>query len=259
VALQATPPPNQVFIDREDARTTRQRLQELLRQHPPAVGEVLRRDPALANPDYLAPYPALVTFLQQHPEIARNPSYFFGGFDFVVATPQDPSYRMVQDMTQGLGFLLVLGALLGAFIWLVRSVIDQRRWLRVSRTQAEVHTKLLDRLTNNDDLLAYIQTPAGRRFLESGPIMSDGEAPSRAGAPLSRIIWALQAGIVLACLGIGFWVAESRFPEDTGEGFFLIGTLATALGLGFAISAGAAYAISTRFGLMTPPPAATHE
>ena len=55
---------------------TRMQLTQLLRQHPPAVGEVLQRDPSLLNrPDYLAPYPALVAFLQQHPEIARNPSY----------------------------------------------------------------------------------------------------------------------------------------------------------------------------------------
>src|SRR5688572_26420892 len=61
--------PNQVFIERESAQETRARLHDLLQQHPPAVGEVLRRDPALAGPDYLAPYPALLTFIQQHPEV----------------------------------------------------------------------------------------------------------------------------------------------------------------------------------------------
>ena len=252
-------PGSQVFIEREDARETQQRLQELLRQHPPAVGEVLERDPSLANSDYLAPYPALVAFLQQHPEIARNPSYFFGDYQFQEDLPRDRSYDMFREVTDGFGFLLVFGGILGVLVWLVRSVIDQRRWLRVSRTQAEVHTKLLDRLTNNEDLLAYIQTPAGRRFLESGPLLTDGEPPKTAGAPLSRIIWALQAGVVLASLGLGFWIAESRFPEDMGEGFFIIGTLATALGVGFVLAAGLAYMISSRFGLVTTPPAGGHD
>lgn len=260
-AQTPTPAPGgQVFIEREDARDTRQRLHELLRQHPPAVGEVLQRDSSLARSDYLAPYPALVAFLQQHPEIARNPSYFFGEYQFQPDQPRDRSYDMFREVTDGFGFLLVFGGILSVLVWLVRSIIDQRRWLRVSRTQAEVHTKLLDRLTNNEDLLAYIQTPAGRRFLESGPLLTDGEPkPASAIAPVSRIIWALQAGVVLASLGVGFWVAESRFPEDMGEGFFIIGTLAAALGVGFVLAAGLAYVISSRFGLVPSTSAGGHD
>lgn len=260
-APQTAPAPQpqpQVFVE-QDARITRQRLNELLLQLPPTVGEVLRRDPTLANPEYLAPYPTLVSFLQQHPEITRNPSYFFSGFR-LTAEPQDRPYQMFRTVTDGFGFLIIFGALLGSFIWLVRSIVEQRRWLRVSRTQAEAHTKLLDRFASNDELLAYIQTPAGRRFLESGPLMTETEPSKGVGAaPLSRIIMSLQAGVVLTSLGIGFWIAQTRFPEDMGEGFFIIGTLATALGIGFAVSAGLAYLISSRFGLVAPPPPATHE
>ena len=64
---------------------------------------------------------------------------------------------------------------------------------------------------------------------------------------------------VLAALGIGFWIAQTRFPEDMGEGFFIIGTLVAALGVGFAVSAGLAYVISQRFGLLAPPPVRQHE
>ena len=45
--------------------------------------------------------------------------------------------------------------------------------------QYQVHNKLLDRFTSNEDLLAYVQTPAGRRFLESAPIPLQDEAPDR--------------------------------------------------------------------------------
>jgi hypothetical protein len=254
------PAPDPIFIERESAQETRGRLHELLRQHPPAVGEILRRDPSLARSDYLAPYPALLGFIQQHPEIARNPSFFFGGYEFQDDQPQDRSFEMFRRVTDIFQFLLIAGGLVSVFVWLVRSVIDQRRWLRVSRTQAEVHTKLLDRLTSNDDLMAYIQTPAGRRFLESGPLLTDSDTPNAsAGAPLSRIILSLQAGVVLASLGVGFWISETRFPEDMGEGFFIIGTLATALGVGFIVSAALAYVISSRFGLVAPQTAQSHD
>jgi len=257
-SLQAPPGAPTVIIADQFAETTRERLRELLRQHPPAVGEILRRDPSLINAEYLAPYPALVAFLQQHPEIARNPTYFFGEFSYRPPVPRDRAYEMFEIVMAGLGLTLLGTAILGTFIWVVKSIVDQRRWLKLTRTQAEVHGKLLDRLTNNEDLLAYIQTSAGRKFLESAPIAVDTEqAPNS--APLSRILWSMQAGVVLACLGIGFWIAQSRFPDDMGEGFFIIGTLVAALGIGFAISAGLAYVISQRFGLFTPPPAPTHE
>ena len=55
-------------------------------------------------------------------------------------------------------------------VWVIRTVVDHRRWLRQSRVQVEVHSKLLDRMTSNEDLLAYAKTPAGSRFLESAPI-----------------------------------------------------------------------------------------
>ena len=254
---QVAPTPAQVVVG-EDAETTRERLRELLRQHPPAVAEVLRRDPSLANAQYLAPYPALVSFLQQHPEITRNPAYFFGSFDVRPSAPRDRAQDMFEIVMAGLGLTLLGAAVLGTFIWTVKSIVDQRRWQKLTRTQAEVHGKLLDRLTNNEDLLAYIQTSAGRKFLESAPItVGTDQAPHS--APLTRILWSMQAGVVLASLGIGFWIAQMRFPDDMGEGFFIIGTLVAALGIGFAISAGLAYLISQRFGLLAPPPVRQHE
>jgi hypothetical protein len=213
-AQERTTPPApqqvQVFQETADARETREQLMRLLRQHPPAVGEVLQRDPSLlTRSDYLAPYPVLWAFLQKHPEIVRNPSFF----------------------------------------WTIRTIIDHRRWLRLSRVQAEVHTKLLDRLTTNEDLLTYIQSPAGRRFLESAPIPLDQE-PRATTAPVSRIIWSLQAGIVLAALGSGFWFVQQNVSAEAAEGFFIIGVLAVSLGVGFTASAVLAYVVSSRLGLV---------
>jgi hypothetical protein len=248
-APQAVP----VFQEADGAEQTRRRLWELLRQHPPAVGEVLQRDPALLNrPDYLAPYPVLLAFLQQHPEIARNSSYFLGNFEYHEAGPRDRSLEMFQVILAGTGIAAGVSAFLGVFVWLVRSIIDHRRWLRLTRTQAEVHTKLLDRLTTNEDLLAYIQSPAGRRFLESAPITMEQE-PRMTGAPVSRIIWSMQAGLVLAALGSGFWFVQRNVSQDAAEGFFIIGVLAFSLGVGFTASAILAYVLSARLGLVPRP------
>jgi hypothetical protein len=138
-------------------------------------------------------------------------------------------------------------------IWLIRLVIDHRRWLRLSRVQTEMHTKLMDRLTSNDDLLAYIQSPTGRRFLESAPITLDGESRPT-GAPYGRILWSLQAGIVLVALGIGFWFVQNDVMPEIAEGFHILAVIAIALGAGFAASAFASYFISRRLGLLPSKP-----
>jgi hypothetical protein len=252
VAPVAPQPPQQVpvFQETADARQTREQLMRLLRQHPPAVGEVLQRDPTLlTRGDYLAPYPVLWAFLQKHPEIARNPSFFLGSFEYYEPRPQDRSLEMFQMILAGTGVAAGVSAFLGVFIWVVRSIIDHRRWLRLSRVQAEVHTKLLDRLTTNEDLLTYIQSPAGRRFLESAPIALDQE-PRATTAPVSRIIWSLQAGLVLAALGSGFWFVQQNVSAEAAEGFFIIGVLAVSLGVGFTASAVMAYVVSVRLGLV---------
>ena len=251
-SAQGTPPP---IIEQQDAARTREELLELLRQHPPSVGLVLRNDPSLANPEYLAPYPGLLNFIQRHPEVTRNPSYFFGTSDSRDTRqfqPPDRAVQMFETVMEGFTTLLVAGAIIGVFTWLIRFFVDHRRWLRVSRTQADVHTKLLDRFSNNEDLMAYIQTPAGRRFLESAPIALDDKTKS-IGAPMSRILWSMQAGVVLASLGIGFFMAQTRFPDDMGDGFYIMGMLVAWLGIGFGVSALLAYIISSRFGLFAPP------
>jgi hypothetical protein len=250
-----TPPPQQipVFQESADARGTRAQLQQLLRQHPPAVGEVLQRDPSLlSRADYLSPYPVLQAFLQRHPEVARNPSFFLGNFDYYEPRPEDRSLEMFQIILAGTGVAAGVSAFLGVLVWVIRTIVDHRRWLRLSRVQAEVHTKLLDRLTTNEDLLAYIQSPAGRRFLESAPITLEQE-PRVTGAPVSRIIWSLQAGLVLAALGSGFWFVQRNVSADAAEGFFIIGVLAVALGVGFTASAVLAYVVSSRLGLVPRP------
>ena len=60
------------LVQDQDARETRENLEEILRKLPPAVGRVLRTDPSLlSNESYLATYPALAAFLKQHPEVRR--------------------------------------------------------------------------------------------------------------------------------------------------------------------------------------------
>jgi len=143
----------------QNANFTRVQLQRLLQQYPPSFGEVLRLDPSLlTNSDYLKPYPALSSFLDQHSEIARNPAFFLGPARLFAGNfRQDPIYRereISRDMLEMMAIFVVVLTVIGALTWIIRTVIDHRRWIRMSKVQTEAHSKLLDRLTLQ--LAAYI-------------------------------------------------------------------------------------------------------
>ena len=231
-----------------DAAETRRELEDLLRAYP--VGRVLKLDPSLIRNDaYLAAFPPLAEFLRQHPEIGHNPSFYFENVHLSEFQPPTGTMRILEDLIQGLGVLIIFGAIASFLVWLIKTVLDQRRWNRLSRIQAEVHGKLLDRFASSDELMAYVQTPSGQRFLESGPSPVQ-EEPRALAAPVSRILWSLQAGIVLAMGGLGMLIVSFRIPPDAAEFFMAMGILALALGGGFVISAGVAYLLSRKLGLL---------
>jgi hypothetical protein len=243
----------------QGADTTREQLQGLLEQLPPNVRRVLQLDPSLAErSEYLALYPQLQAFLKIHPEVTRNSGYFFG-----IAAQDFNRNRQAEPMEWFAGILAGIGVFIGFMTIvtilgaLVKQTVEYRRWVRQTRMQAEVHTKILDRMQSNEDLLSYIQTPAGRHFLEFTPISTES-APRAASAPLSRILWSVQAGVVLAALGFGLRYAQSNVPEEIVPAFTVLGVIVMALGIGAVVSAVVAYLLSARLGLLPPRKEETH-
>ena len=235
-------------------------FEALLKRLPPAVGRVMRIDPSLMrNEAYLAPYASLAAFLQHTRRSYRTPATIWSTSSTSSGTRASPrtrareAVRIVQQHAAGSrqscsGWQRPRFALL----WIIKTLVDYRRWYRTSKVQTEVHTKLLDRFTSNEDLMAYMQTPSGRRFLESAPIPIEG--PTRSvGAPLSRILWSLQAGVVLAVAGLGILFVSGRVIEEVAQAVFALGVLVLALGAGFVVSAAASFLLSRRLGLLDAP------
>jgi hypothetical protein len=244
--------------DERSAQETRERLREIFQQYPPSVGQVLRLDPSLlARPDYMAAYPTLAAYVAQHPEVGHNPGFFLGA-----ATAGQPfdgyhpsAVSAIQDVFIGLEVLLGVVTAIITLAWLVRAAIEHRRWLRATKIQTEAHTKIVDRLSSNEDLLAYMQSPAGQRFLSASlgmASMADTTPPPIVGAPFNRILWSVQAGIVVAAGGLGLWIAKNGVIEEAAQPMLVISILAMALGIGFVVSAFASYALSRQLGLVQP-------
>ena len=134
--------------------------------------------------------------------------------------------------------VFMLPSMIAWIAWLIFSTI--RRY-KIAKLQAEVQSKLLDKVASGEELLAYAQTEAGKAMLESLKVERI--------SPHGKIIGALQASIVMTIVGFALLFLRARIPEAE-TGFLVFGTLITALGIGFGISAAASYYLSKSFGLL---------
>lgn len=235
----------------------RSELYAILRRLPPEVAKVLKLDPTLwSNATYMANYPTLQAFVAQHPEVAHNPRFFLED----VWLPNDPlprtaSHELWDNFIEVVTICFVVGAIALVLGWLIRTILDHRRWSRLARVQTEVHTKLLDRFSSNEELMAYINTTAGKRFLEAAPIPVQEPAPSQQqiSAPINRVLWSMQAGLILVAAGVGMVVVSWIAEKDVASALSGFGILGIAVGIGFIASAAISMILSKRLGIWSPP------
>ena len=235
--------------------TAREQLREVLHRLPPEVGRVLKLDAALwTNQNYLNNYPPLAAFVAQHPEVARNPNFYIRDLWIPLrddAPPESNSFRMWRQLMEGFFVIFGVSAAIFVFTWIIRRVIEHRRWSRLTRMQAEVHNKVLDRFASNEDVMRYIQTAAGRKFMEAAPIPLDAE-PRAVSAPISRVLWSVQIGVILGAAGIGLKLVSLNVEKDVASALSALGVLAIAIGAGFIVSAALSYILSRKFGILQP-------
>ena len=254
-----------------DVAATQTKLIRLLRLSP-TLTTVVSHDPSLlSNQDYVAHNnPQLAAFLAEHPEVARNPEYYlFTHLNHENGQPDEALERAVwpdvyRSQGQPSSFDRVWGDLvpliafafgLVAIFVLARMFVENRRWSRIFKLQSEVHGKLIDKFTSNQELASYMETEAGRKFLEAAPIPIGIEQGRRMPSAVARVLTPLQAGIVMVLLGIGLLSLRHAGPDmDTPMLFF--GTLVLMPGIGFIISAGVSWLLAAKLGLMPADTAA---
>ena len=236
---------------RQGSYETRTRFGALLRNHPNELAMILALDPSLlANDKFLGTYPEVERFVTEHPEVRRSPRFFMSEFP----VPGQGRHTMADDLLQGLLIFSIFAFIAFVLAWLVRTTIEQKRWNRLSRTQSEVHNKILDRFSSTPELLEYVRSPAGTKFLESAPIPLHSSGTPVQNAPMTRIMWSIQVGVVVMAAALGLLLVSLRFSGETSQGFFAIGAIVFCIGGGFIASALVSMALSRRLGLSQSSP-----
>lgn len=243
-----------------ELRSVRDQLFKFLRMSP-RLTMAISTDPSLLGyPEYVNKHnPGLAEFIQSHPEIARNPEFYLfahlpnGGGQNVPYLFQRAVWPEIgrgsgQNNDQVL-FLFVFLGVICAILWLLRMLMQNRRWNRIFKVQTEIHAKLLDKLGGNQELFTYLGSDAGRKLMELPPITTamDSQAPAGARGVAARILAPLQFGIVAVLVGAGMFFVSDHLP-DSAAALLLVGTLSLMLGIGLVISAGISWILLHRLG-----------
>ncbi len=273
-AAMAQPAPQLVAAvpNDKDVAANQAELIRLLRLSP-TLTTVVSHDPTLlSNQEYVAKSnPQLAAFLTAHPEIARNPEFYLFSHLHVDGAPDEALERAVwpdiyreqgrpgafDELVRDVVPLLAFVAFMVFAVWMIRMVVESRRWTRTFKQQSEVHTRLIDKFSSNQELAAYMETEAGRRFLEAAPIPVNLEERQRVPNAVARVLTPLQIGTVMILLGSGFLLLRHASAEMDVP-MLVLGTLVLMPGIGFILSAGITWILAARLGLM-PAEAAAHE
>jgi hypothetical protein len=284
-SLRAAPAPQDAAGQSDVAAgsSAQQQAISFLAAHPGIYNELLKQPRLVGDKGYLRQHPELAAFLKEHPEVAQKPAFTEGlpvpsemvsssapgNWRETLAGPCGPALkiqalqydldraqngrssqryglaRFINDAYPFLVFVIILGALL----WVLRVILENRRWGKVAKVQSEVHSKLLEKFGTSQELLAYMETGAGKRFLESQPFQLEAQETRATPYPFGRILLSMQWGVVVLLVGVGLLYLRGHVTEG-GEGCLVLGTLASTVGIGFLLSAAASYGLSQHLGLL---------
>ncbi|HKW88464.1 MAG TPA: hypothetical protein VJN21_06880 [Candidatus Acidoferrales bacterium] len=144
--------------------------------------------------------------------------------------------------------LISFAAGVACIFWIVFS---NRRRIKIAEIQKEMHATLFEKFGTSQELVEYLKTEAGSKFLDSATF----ERPR----PFGRVLGSVQAGIILFLLGLALEFVHATLPQaafnnptdhlQASESFLIISMLLMALGVGFLVSAAASYWLSKNWGL----------
>jgi len=249
----------------QDVSSTQEQFLKLLRLSP-VLTTVVARDPSLlADQAYVERNnPELAQFMASHPDIAKNPEfYLFSNLERGHGRREQALERTVwpdlvapdhegsqaPEVLRQIIPMIVVPCIFLAIVWVIRIFVESRRWTRAFKLQSEVHSRLIDRFTSSQDLAAYMQTEAGKRFLEASPAALGADVGMPMPNVVARVLTPLTVGIVMVLSGLGFIAMRSAGP-DMGTPMLILGTLSLMPGIGFILSAAATWVVGKRLGML---------
>lgn len=145
-------------------------------------------------------------------------------------------------MSENLTIAIIISTCACVFGWIVWVIAVNIRRSHSSKHLTEIHSRLLDRFSGSQELIAFLEGESGRRYFEA--------LESEVRDPLNRILNGIQLGILLVLLGVSLVaIRASQSDEMARNALLIIGIPAIALGIGFLISTVISHRLSKSWGI----------
>jgi hypothetical protein len=135
--------------------------------------------------------------------------------------------------------VVALIAVFGTISFITWTIFSSLRRLRIARNQADVQTILLSRFDSAQSVAAYIQSDAGKQFLNSMRFEHE--------SPLAPMLACVRWGIVIIFLGAALCILRAIGAVDPET--IVPGVLALALGVAFEVAAFVSWYLYRAMGL----------
>jgi hypothetical protein len=119
-------------------------------------------------------------------------------------------------------------------VWGISIVVNART--RREAQRLELHTRLLDKIGSTREFGEFLASDHGQRFLEAI------SPPTR---PQWRLVWSLQAGIVVFAVGAAIFLTGGFFLVGAEFGWMIMG-----IGVALIAATGASWRVARAFGLV---------
>ncbi len=144
--------------------------------------------------------------------------------------------------TMALGMTVIISV-----AWIVVNFAKGLKQRANTRTRADIYNRLIDKFGSAPEFIDFLKSDAGLSFIEENVVQT--------AVPLSRILTAIQIGIVLSLLGAGLLITGNIFGGSLGGDLYIVlavgGVIGLMIGLGFLISAAISYRLCKAWGLFT--------
>lgn len=132
-------------------------------------------------------------------------------------------------------FIPIIGMLTStAMVVLIVYFVSRGRQRR-AEVQAEVQSRLIDRFGTAPELIQFLQSPAGREFV-------NGVQSAPANYARERIMSGFSRSIILSMLGAAFLALTFFYNDD----FAVPAAILVSLGIGYFLATMVSYKLSTR-------------
>jgi hypothetical protein len=138
--------------------------------------------------------------------------------------------------------VVALLSVFGTISFITWTIFSSVRRLRMARTQADVQTILLSRIDSAQNMNAYVQSEAGKQFLNGLRFEQE--------SPLTPMLACVRWGIVIIFLGAALCILRGMGAVDSDT--IVPGVLALALGIAFEVAAFVSWYLYRALGLAEP-------